>query len=75
MRFSQSAFQEAMSVHLCCLSPAFIKEDWTIESIKELKPYTLLPVFSDGEILYALEVNRGWFSENNINGLCLSIKL
>ena len=49
------------------LDIAFIKEDWTIESIKELKPYTLLPVSSNGEILYALEVNRGWFIENNIN--------
>ena len=48
------------------LDIAFIKEDGTIESIKELKPYTLLPVSSDGEVLYALEVNKGWFLENNV---------
>ena len=48
------------------LDIAFIKEDGTIESIKELNPYTLKPVYSEGEILYALEVNRGWFMENNI---------
>ena len=49
------------------LDIAFIKEDGVIESIKELKPFTLLPVFSDGDVLYALEVNRGWFAENNVN--------
>ena len=49
------------------LDIAFIKEDGIIESIKELKPFTLLPVSSDGEVLYALEVNRGWFAENNVN--------
>ena len=49
------------------LDIAFIKEDGTIESIKELKPFTLLPVYSDGDVLSALEVNRGWFAENNIN--------
>ena len=49
------------------LDIAFIKEDGTIESIKELNPFTLLPVYSDGDVLSALEVNRGWFVENNIN--------
>ena len=49
------------------LDIAFIKEDGTIESIKELKPFTLLPVYSDGDVLSALEVNRGWFAENDIN--------
>ena len=45
---------------------AFIKEDGTIDSIKELKPYDPLPVYSFGEIKYALEVNRGWFEEHNV---------
>jgi len=49
------------------LDIAFIKEDGTIESIKELDPFTILPVSSDGEVLYALEVNRGWFVENSVN--------
>ena len=49
------------------LDIAFIKEDGIIESIKHLEPFTLLPVSSDGEVLYALEVNRGWFTENNVN--------
>ena len=49
------------------LDIAFIKEDGTIESIRELTPYSLKPVSSEGEVLYALEVNRGWFFENNVN--------
>ncbi len=48
------------------LDVAFITEDGIIDSIKELNPFTLLPVSSDGEVLYGLEVNRGWFAEHNI---------
>ena len=48
------------------LDIAFIREDGTIESIKELEPYDENPVASDGEVLCALEVNRGWFAENNV---------
>ena len=48
------------------LDIAFVKEDGTIESIKELKPYSTLPVYSDGEVLFAIEANRGWFTENNV---------
>ena len=45
---------------------AFIREDGIIESIKELEPFDESPVSSDGEVLCALEVNRGWFAENNV---------
>ena len=48
------------------LDIAFVKEDGTIESIKELTPYSGLPVYSDGEVLFAIEANRGWFVENNV---------
>ncbi len=48
------------------LDIAFITEDGKIESIKELEPFSLLPVYSNSEVLYALEVNRGWFTEHNI---------
>jgi len=48
------------------LDVAFVKEDGTIESIKELNPHSLLPVSSDGEVLFAIEANRGWFTENNV---------
>jgi uncharacterized membrane protein (UPF0127 family) len=48
------------------LDVAFVKEDGTIESIKELTPYSSLPVSSDGEVLFAIEANRGWFTEYNV---------
>ena len=48
------------------LDIAFINESGIIESIKELKPYNPIPVSSEGKILYALEVNKGWFEENNV---------
>jgi len=48
------------------LDIAFIREDGIIESIKQLEPYNETPVNSEGEVLCALEVNRGWFAENNV---------
>ena len=48
------------------LDIAFIREDGIIESIKELEPFDESPVYSEGEVLCALEVNRGWFAENNV---------
>ena len=48
------------------LDIAFINKDGIIESIKKLEPHNLNPVYSESEVLYALEVNRDWFIENNI---------
>ena len=48
------------------LDIAFITKDGIIESIKQLEPYDENPVASDGEVICALEVNRGWFAENNV---------
>jgi len=48
------------------LDIAFIKEDGTIDSIKELDPMSPIAVFPDSEIRYAVEVNRGWFVENGV---------
>ena len=48
------------------LDIAFINEDGTIESIKELDPMSPIPVYPDSEIRYAVEVNRGWFAENGV---------
>ena len=45
---------------------AFIDEEGCIESIKELTPLRRTPVYSNTPVLYALEVNRGWFSENEV---------
>ena len=49
------------------LDIAFINASGIVESIKELQPLNPVPVYSDAEVLYALEVNRGWFAENNVN--------
>ena len=48
------------------LDIAFINEEGIIESIKELDPMNSIPVYPDGEIRYAIEVNRGWFAENDV---------
>ena len=48
------------------LDIAFITEEGIIESIKQLEPYEESPIASDGEVICALEVNRGWFAENNV---------
>ena len=49
------------------LDIAFINEYGIIESIEELSPLKVLPISSPTEVLYALEVNRGWFKNNNVN--------
>ena len=49
------------------LDIAFIDKWCIVESIKELKPLSNEHVGSDSPVLFALEVNRGWFSENNVN--------
>ena len=48
------------------LDIAFVKEDGTIESIKELTPHSSIPVYSDDKVLFAIEANRGWFAEHNV---------
>ena len=48
------------------LDIAFIREDGVIESIKQLEPNNPVPVYSEGAIELAIEVNRGWFAENNV---------
>ena len=48
------------------LDIAFINEEGVIESIKELNPMSSIPVYPDGNIRYAVEVNRGWFAENGV---------
>tara|TARA_B100001093_G_scaffold368900_1_gene353841 strand:+ start:2983 stop:3618 length:636 start_codon:yes stop_codon:yes gene_type:complete len=49
------------------LDIAFVTEEGVIESIKQLEPLRSSPVYPEGNIRYALEVNRGWFVENNID--------
>lgn len=48
------------------LDVAFINEEGIVKSIKQLEPLNTVPVSSDADVLYALEVNRGWFAENKV---------
>ena len=63
-RVAQQSFH--MTETTIPLDIAFVKEDGIIESIKPLEPRDNNPVYSDGAIELAIEVNRGWFAENNI---------
>ena len=48
------------------LDVAFVTEDGIVESIKSLEPNDETAVSSDGQVLFAIEANRGWFTENNV---------
>ena len=63
-RVAQQSFH--MTETTIPLDIAFIGEDGIIESIKPLEPRDPNPVYSDGSIELAIEVNRGWFAENNV---------
>ena len=63
-RVAQQSFH--MSHTTIPLDIAFIDEEGCIESIKELTPLRRTPVYSNAQVLYALEVNRGWFAENEV---------
>lgn len=49
------------------LSIAFIDAKGTILNIRDMMPFTTDGHPSQGEALYALEVNRGWFAQRGIN--------
>ncbi|MCG8451764.1 MAG: DUF192 domain-containing protein [Spirochaetales bacterium] len=48
------------------LSIAFVAADGTIRQMEDLEPHSLASVPSRRRVLYALEVNRGWFAEHGI---------
>lgn len=48
------------------LSIAYIRENGLIIGIYDMKPYDETPISSIYPCKYALEVNKGWFSKNNI---------
>ena len=49
------------------LDVAFINQEGIIEQISELVPLHLRPESSRFPVQYALEVNQGWFADNNVN--------
>ncbi len=48
------------------LSIAFIAADGSIINIEEMRPNTTVTHNSQGDALYALEMNSGWFAKNSI---------
>lgn len=48
------------------LSIAFIAADGTIRQIEDMKPESMASVVSRRNVLYALEVNQGWFRDRGI---------
>ena len=48
------------------LSIAFFDKNKEITEIKDLKPYDESGVTSNNPAMWALEVNSGWFSRNNV---------
>lgn len=48
------------------LDVAFIRTDGKITDIKALQPHDLTPIGSSQQVLYAWEMNQGWFAKNAI---------
>lgn len=48
------------------LDVAFAKADGTITDIKPLFPHDLTSVGASESVLYALEMNQGWFAKNGV---------
>lgn len=48
------------------LAVAFIDASGRILNIVEMKPFSLDNHTADGDALYALEMNRGWFARRGI---------
>lgn len=48
------------------LSIAYIDQDLKIVDVIDMMPLDLTPVRSTKKVLYAIEVNHGWFKNNNI---------
>ncbi|MFT4939320.1 MAG: uncharacterized membrane protein (UPF0127 family) [Paraglaciecola sp.] len=49
------------------LDVAFIRKDGVITDIKALVPHDLTSINSSKIVLYALEMNQGWFKKNGIS--------
>ena len=49
------------------LDVAFIRKDGVITDIKGMQPHDLTSIGSSEPVLYALEMNQGWFEANKIS--------
>lgn len=48
------------------LDVAFIRQDGKITDIKAMQPHDLSTISSSEQVLYAWEMNQGWFAKNGI---------
>ena len=48
------------------LDVAFIRADGKITDIKAMQPHDLTSIGSSQQVLYAWEMNQGWFAQNGI---------
>lgn len=48
------------------LDIAFITADGVITDIKQMEPHDLTPIGSSKLVIYALEMNQGWYAKNHI---------
>ncbi|MDU0354484.1 DUF192 domain-containing protein [Paraglaciecola aquimarina] len=48
------------------LDVAFIRADGFIVNIEAMQPHDLATTSSSGDVLYAWEMNQGWFAKNGI---------
>jgi uncharacterized membrane protein (UPF0127 family) len=66
-------FQQARGVSmwmkntLIPLDVAFIREDGFIVNIEAMQPHDLTTTSSLGKVLYAWEMNQGWFAKNGVS--------
>lgn len=66
-------FQQARGVSmwmkntLIPLDVAFIRADGFIVNIEAMKPHDLNTTSSLGKVLYAWEMNQGWFAQNGVS--------
>ncbi len=49
------------------LSIAFIREDGTVATIKDMVPFDRTSVPSEAVVLHALEMPQGWFAEHDVH--------
>ncbi|MDO6695038.1 DUF192 domain-containing protein [Aliiglaciecola sp. 3_MG-2023] len=49
------------------LDVAFIDDQGKITDIRGMQPHDLTSINSSTEVLYALEMNLGWFAKHNVN--------
>tara|TARA_B100000287_G_scaffold86833_1_gene79475 strand:- start:77723 stop:78130 length:408 start_codon:yes stop_codon:yes gene_type:complete len=48
------------------LSIAYANSDGSILNIEDMTPHSMSPIKSMGPAQYALEMNQGWFDQNNV---------